>query len=265
MKMIAFGTLKGGTGKTTVAHNIGCILAEEKRVLFVDFDPQSNLSDIVGVDTTDQDGMTIRDVFENPNKTRAVDVITKTPMWALPNLDIIASHIRLTQTELQLFATAGRERIVQKWIDRNRDFLEENYDYIIFDTNPSMGVVNQNAFMAADSIVLVSDVSKKAIQGAQLFAYLWGEVCENMDIEDKTSALVLNNCDKRIALTRNIKEYYQDDEDFGKIVLDTFIPSRVDIKNTETKYLPINLTAPESDACEAFRSVVAELREREVF
>lgn len=263
MKIIAFGTLKGGTGKTTVAFNIGGILAEEHKVLFIDVDPQSNLSDNVGVDTTDQDGLTVRDIFHDPNNTAAIDVITKSPMWQLEQMDIIASHIRLTATELQLVATPGRERILQKWIARNKAVLEQ-YEYIILDTNPSMGIVNQNAFMAADKIILVSDVSKKAIQGAQLFSYLWGEVCENMDVEDKTSALILNNCDKRIGLTKNIKEYYQDDEDFNKIILDATIPSRVDIKNTETSYLPINITAPNSTSCEAFRAVVDELKGRKV-
>ena len=263
MKIIAFGTLKGGTGKTTVAFNVGGILAENHRVLFIDIDPQANLSENVGVDTTDQTGATMRNVFGDPNKTRAVDVITRQPMEELPNLDIIASHIRLTATELQLVATAGRERILQRWIDRNRSVLEQ-YDYIIIDTNPSMGIVNQNGFLAADKIVLVSDVSNKAIQGAQLFSYLWGEVCENMDIPDKTSALILNNCDRRIGLTEDIKEYYREDEDFGSLVLSTVIPSRVDIKNTEIAYLPINVSAPKSDSCEAFRGVVAELKERGV-
>lgn len=263
MKVIAFGTLKGGTGKTTVAFNIGGILAEKHRVLFIDIDPQSNLSDNVGIDTTDQSGATIRNVFSNPNHTRASDVITRQPMEELPNIDIIASHIRLTATELQLVAMAGRERILQRWIERNKDVLSE-YDYIIIDTNPSMGIVNQNGFMAADKIILVSDVSNKAIQGAQLFTYLWGEACENLDITDKTSALILNNCDRRIGLTEDIKEYYKDDEDFGKLMVNTVIPSRVDIKSTEIRYLPINITAPNSDSCEAFRGVVAELKERKV-
>jgi chromosome partitioning protein len=263
MKVIAFGTLKGGTGKTTVAFNIGGILAENHRVLFIDIDPQSNLSDNVGIDTTDQSGATIRNVFSNPNHTRASDVITRQPMEELPNIDIIASHIRLTATELQLVAMAGRERILQRWIERNKDVLSE-YDYIIIDTNPSMGIVNQNGFMAADKIILVSDVSNKSIQGAQLFTYLWGEACENLDITDKTSALILNNCDRRIGLTANIKEFYMDDEEFGKLIVNTTIPSRVDIKSTEVEYLPINITAPNSDSCEAFRSVVAELKERKV-
>ena len=76
MKVLAFGTLKGGTGKTTVAYNIGGILAEEHKVLFIDVDPQSNLSDNAGIDTAVQDGGTIRDVFDNPGSTKAADVIT---------------------------------------------------------------------------------------------------------------------------------------------------------------------------------------------
>lgn len=263
MKVIAFGTLKGGTGKTTVAYNVGGILAEEHKVLFIDMDPQANLSDNAGIDTTDQNGATIKDVFDYPHRTKAEDVITLSPMEDLPDLDIISSHIRLTATELQLVAVAGRERIIQKWIHRNMDVLSR-YDYIILDTNPSMGIINQNAFMAADHIILVSDVSKKSIQGAQQFTYLWGEVCENMDVEDKTSALILNNCDKRLNLTRNIIEYYRDDEDFGKIIVESTIPYRKDIKETETDYLPINLAKPSSDSCDAFRDVVAELKERGV-
>lgn len=264
MKIIAFGTLKGGTGKTTVAYNIGGILAEEHKVLFIDMDPQANLSDNAGIDTTDQTGASIRDVFANPNAVKPEAVITKAPMWQLPDLDVISSHIRLTATELQLVATAGRERILQKWIERNKAALS-HYDYIILDTNPSMGIVNQNAFMAADKIILVSDVSQKAIQGAQLFAYLWGEVCENMDVEDKTSALILNNCDLRATRRiRDIREFYMDDEDFCDKILDAVIPARGDIKDTETAYLPINITAPDSSSCEAFRDAVSELRRRGV-
>lgn len=264
MKVIAFGTLKGGTGKTTVAFNVGGVLAEEHKVLFIDVDPQANLSDNAGIDTTDQKAPSIKDVFSNPTAVKPGAVITKAPMWQLPNLDVISSHIRLTATELQLVATPGRERILQKWIERNKDVLGQ-YDYIILDTNPSMGIVNQNAFMAADKIILVSDVSQKAIQGAQLFSYLWGEVCENMDIADKTSALILNNCDMRATRRiREIREFYLDEEDFYDKILDTVVPARGDIKDTETTYLPINIMAPDSSSSEAFRDVVSELRRREV-
>ena len=262
-KVIAFGTLKGGTGKTTSAFNIGGILAEEHKVLFIDIDPQSNLSDNAGVDTTDQTGKTVRDIFDNPGNTLPEMVITKEPMWQLPNLDIIASHIRLTATELRLVSTTAREQILERWIEKNRGDLRQ-YDYIIIDTNPSMGIINQNAFLAADSIVLVSDVSRKSVQGAELFTYLWGEVCEAMQLEDNVKALMINNYDKRIRLARDLRDYYSEDEEFGKILLKTVVPSRVDIKNTELKYLPVNIIAPDSAACEAFRDVIGELRERGV-
>ena len=236
------------TKKESLDYQLLTNLGEEHYLKIEEYKEDSEITlrtDNAGIDTTVQDGATIRDVFSDPMHTTAEEVITKEPLWQLPNLDIIASHIRLTATELQLVATAGRERILQKWIDRNRGVLER-YDYIIIDTNPSMGIVNQNAFMAADEIVLVSDVSKKAIQGAQLFAYLWGEICENLEIEDKTSALIINRCDMRLNATKNIIEYYNDDEDFSQIVLNNTIPARVDVMNTETMYLPINFTAPNS-------------------
>ena len=263
MKIVAFGTLKGGTGKTTVAYNIGGILAEKSKVLFIDVDPQSNLSDNAGIDTADQHGYTVRDIFDNPNGTTAASVITKAPMEALPNLDIIASHIRLTATELRLVSTAAREQILKRWIQRNMDVLQQ-YDYILLDTNPSMGLINQNAFLCADSIVLVSDVSNKAKVGAELFMYLWGEICEAMQREDNVKALVINNADKRTKLSRELRDAYHDDVDFGKIIIDHVIPSRVQIKDTETEYVPVNILAPKSDSCAAFRALVEELREREV-
>lgn len=263
MKTIVFGTMKGGTGKTSVSFNVGGILAEKHKVLFIDVDPQANLSNYAGVDITIQDAPTVRDVFSNPRNTTAKQVITKAPIPQLPNLDIIASHILLTVTEFQLVSTAGRELILQKWMKRNMDVLRK-YDYIIFDTNPSMGIVNQNAFMVADKIILVSDVSQAALQGAQLFMYHWGEVCENMDIENKTGALILNNYDARTNLGGYIKDYYKDDTDFVNLFLDTIIPYRADIKRTGIEFLPINLTAPKSESCDAFRRVVNELKERKV-
>jgi len=263
MKIIAFGTLKGGTGKTTLAYNIGGILAEKNKVLFIDVDPQSNLSDNAGIDTTDQNGRTVRDIFDNPNGTPAASVITRAPMEQVPNLDIIASHIRLTATELRLVSTAAREQILKRWIQKNMDVLQK-YDYILLDTNPSMGLINQNAFLSADAIVLVSDVSNKATVGAELFMYLWGEICEAMQLEDNVKALVINNVDKRIKLVKELQEYYEKDEDFSKILAKQTVPARVDIKNTEIEYLPINILAPKSDACLAIRNLIDELKEKEV-
>lgn len=264
MKVVAFGTLKGGTGKTTVAFNIGGILAEKHKVLFIDVDPQTNLTDNLGVNSAWQDAVTVRDIFDDPGNTPAERVILSEPNPALPNLDLIPSHIRLTATEMRLVVAPARELILQRWMKQNEKMLSA-YDYILIDTNPSMGVVNQNAFMVADSIVLVSDVSRKAIQGAQLFTYLWGEVTEAMQIEDKVKAIVLNNYDRRTRLSKNLFDYYREDEEFGSMLVNTVVPNRVEIKNTELKYSPINVIAPESDSCAAFKKIIDELFEKGVF
>ena len=119
MKTVAFGTLKGGTGKTAVTFNVGGILAENHRVLFIDIDPQANLTNNVGLDTTVQDAPSVRDIFDKTGDDSPERLITVSPIPELPNLDIIASHIRLTATELRLVSVPAREFIIQKWLKKH--------------------------------------------------------------------------------------------------------------------------------------------------
>lgn len=263
MKIIAFGTLKGGTGKTAVTFNVAGVLAEEKRVLLIDVDPQANLTNNAGLDTTIQDAPSVRDIFDNAAEATPERLITVAPIPELPNLDIIAGHIRLTATELRLVSTPAREFIIQKWIKRNKDVLSR-YDYILIDTNPSMGLINQNAFAAAEAVVLVSDISEEAKMGAMQFTYLWDEIREAYDLENNVAAMVLNNVDQRISQSGMLREYYEDDEEFGPILLKAYIPYRADMKRTAPNCMPINVLAPKSDACESVRAVVAEMKERGV-
>ena len=80
--------------------------------------------------------------------------------------------------------------------------IRDRYTHFIFDTNPNLGVINQNIFYFVDSIILVSDVSLNAIQGAELFSFLWEENIETLGIENNIKALVINNFDKRINLAK---------------------------------------------------------------
>lgn len=263
MKIISCGTLKGGTGKTMVTFNIAGVLAENYKVLMIDNDPQCNLSDSAGIDTADQDIKSVRDIYENPAQVAPQDVIVKAPVEQLPNLDIIPSHLRLTGTEMQLVSRAGREQILGHYIEDHMDVFGQ-YDYIINDTNPSMGIINQNAFLAAESIILVSDVSRKAVQGAQLFTYLWEESRANLRKPNNVKALIINNFDKRISLSAQLKEYYREDEEFAGLLVEQPVPNRVKLKDTELKYAPINVLYPGSEECEAFRNIVKELFEKGV-
>lgn len=263
MKIITFGTRKGGAGKTALTFNSAGVLAENYRVLLMDYDPQVNLTGNVGLDTTVQDAPCILDIFQNYKVAAPERIITRSPIPELPNLDIIAGHLDMEDMEMQLVSKPAREFIVQRWIKENRDYLEQ-YEYILCDTNPSTGLINQNAFVAADSIVLVSDVSEESRMGAMQFVYKWDKIREAYGIENNVRAMVLNNVDKRINQADQLQEYYADDEDFGPLLLKSTVPYRADMKRTSPNCLPINILAPKSDACEAVRAVVAELMEKGV-
>jgi len=261
MKVITIGTLKGGTGKTSTLFNLSGLIAETHKVLLVDCDPQTNLSLNCGVDITVQNIKTVKNVFDG--NTTAQDVIFKSPIKELPNIDIIPSSIELTATELQIVSKAGRENILKNFFLDNQKTLSE-YDYILIDTNPSMGIVNQNAFLVADSIILVSDVSLNGIQGAELFITLWGDARRHLRKDDNVKALVLNNFDKRIKLSGELVEYCKENEGIQGIVLETTIPASVQVKNTEIEHKNINILHKNSQVHDAYKGVLSELKERGV-
>ena len=262
MKIVTIATLKGGTGKTTIAFNMAGILAETKRVLIIDADPQCNISSDVGINIADQSLKTIREIFSN-RKLNPNEIIIKSPIKELPNLDIIGSSIKLTATELQLVSRAGRELILQHYIEYNIEVFKE-YDYIIIDTNPSMGIVNQNAFFVADNILLITDVSYNGIQGAELFMYLWEEARNDLKKANNISALIINNYAKRIGLSADLQEYCNDTDIFKDVLVDIPIPSSIKLKETSLTHKPINIKFKKHKVCTALNNVILELYKRGV-
>ena len=261
MKIITIGTLKGGTGKTATIFNLAGLLAETHKVLLIDCDPQTNLSLNCGVDITIKNLKTVVDIFEN--NITADDIIFKNPIKELKNIDIIPSSIKLTATELQIVSKAGRENILNNFIIDNKKILKE-YDYILIDTNPSMGIINQNAFLVADNVILISDVSLNGIQGAELFIELWASARKNLRKENNVKALILNNLDKRIKLSAELIEYCDENESTKDIILRTVIPSSVQIKNTEIEHRTINCLYKNSPIHESYKNVLIELKERSI-
>ena len=258
-KIIAIGTLKGGTGKTTVTFNLASKLAEKYKVLLMDVDPQANLTSVVGVNVTGLDYSSIREVFENRD-TKPEDVIVESPISGLPNIDIIPSILRLHLTERLLVNSSGRELLLANWFKRNHEYLEK-YDYIIFDTNPSISSINQNAFYAADSIILVTDIDENSAMGIDSFCFMWEESRFNLGKEDNVKAIIINNLDKRINLANEMKEYLGERE----LTLETAIPSAAVFKNANADKTPINIFAPNHKANDVIESVVNELTERGIF
>ena len=112
---------------------------------------------------------------------------------------------------------------------------------------------------------MVSDVSLNAIQGAELFSFLWEENIETLGIENNIKALVINNFDKRINLAKDLQDYYLSEDEFKDILVETPIPGSVAMKDTSLNHEPIVTLQPQHQAAIAIRKVIKELISREGF
>ena len=261
MKIIAIATCKGGTGKSMTTFNLAGMLAKTHRVLLIDIDPQCNLSMNMGIDVTQHGLKTTANIFAG--NAKAQEIIYRNPLEYLPNLDLIPSSILLTATELNIVNIAGREQIMRNFILDNRAILSE-YDYIFFDQNATMSIINQNAFLISDSIILVTDVSKNGVLGADLFIALWDDVRSRLRKADNIKAFIINNYDKRIGIAPELLEYCQDHEETKHLLLDTVIPYNARIKETELECTPINKKRRAAMPQRVYDQVINELLEREV-
>jgi chromosome partitioning protein len=163
MKIITIGALKGGVGKTNFTFNLAGYLSikENKKILLIDLDPQGNLTQCVQMDIPEPLAM---NMFLNQEKN-IKELILKTE---INNLDIIPTHIGMSSLEVKLFNEISREIKLIKYINKNKNFLLNKYDYILIDTNPSLNITNINAYAVADSIVLVSDNSVHSLRALNI-------------------------------------------------------------------------------------------------
>lgn len=272
MEVIAVGTLKGGAGKTTMLFNIAGVLAVDHRILLIDLDPQCNLSGACRVKPKTKNALrgkpqgypSSRDIFRDDVPNDPSDLIRKSPIEELPNLDIIPSHILMTAVEMYMVNQSAREWVLHNWIEEHKEYLEQ-YEYILIDTNPSMGVVNQNAFTAADSIVMTTDISEDSIEGVEAFCYLWDGIRKALRKPDNIKALVINNADRRTNLTEELKQYCEDDEDLGDLLVSKAIHSKIIYKDARIARTPVNLLKAGRAATKDVEAVVKELRKKGVF
>ena len=264
MKIISVGTLKGGTGKTTITFNLAGVLAEKYKVLLIDVDPQCNLSAACGINVADKKHNSSRNIFMEDNELEPADLVVKAPIAGLDKLDIIPSHMLMTAVEFFMVNRSAREWVMDNYIQDHKDFFEQ-YDYVLLDTNPSMGIVNQNAFTVADSIVLVTDVSEDGIAGVELFTHLWENIRKALRKPDNVKALVINMADRRINLTSELKEYCEDNEDLLPLLVNDMVYSKVIYKDARMSNTPVNKIKGGEDAAKDIRAVLNGLFKKGVF
>ncbi|MBB6482326.1 ParA family protein [Spirochaeta isovalerica] len=231
-KTIVFANQKGGVGKTTTAVNVGSyIAAEGKKVLLVDFDPQGNLSSSVGCNNK-QDG--IYEVITD--KRNIEDVIVKTDQ---EGLFIVTSNLNLSGATIELVDMEGREFILKKALESVKD----NFDYILIDCPPSLGVLTLNGFVASDYVIVPLQCEFFALEGfiTMLFQTV-KRIQQTVNKKLKIAGIVFTMYDSRTRLSNEVIHKVKSTfASHPEILFQTIIPRNIRLTEAPSHGVPINL------------------------
>ncbi len=243
---------KGGVGKTTSTINLGAALAEYgRRVLLVDFDPQGALSVGLGVNPLQLDRTVYNLLMES--SISVDDILLKT---AVAGLDLLPSNIDLAAAEVQLVGEVAREQILGRALAAVRD----DYDIILIDCQPSLGLLTVNALTAAHSVIIPLECEFFALRGVALLIQTIDKVRDRLNPQLELEGILATMYDSRTLHGREVLSRLL--EAFGDGVFHTVINRTVRFPETTVAGEPITTYAPSSAGARAYRDLAKEVLAR---
>jgi chromosome partitioning protein len=248
-RIIAIANQKGGVGKTTTAINLGaCLAVAEKRTLVIDTDPQGNATSGLGIDK-DELEKSIYDVLIEEAPIEGV-VVHKVHF---PYLDVVPATRDLVGAEVELVSRRNRETILRRAIDSVRD----QYDFILIDCPPSLGLLTLNTLAASDSVLIPIQCEFYALEGLSQLLNTVTIVQKNLNPALQIEGVLLTMYDGRLNLSRQVADEAK--EYFGPKVYKTTIPRNVRIAEAPSFGKPIVLYDILSVGAKSYLSLAKEV------
>ncbi|TGO04587.1 ParA family protein [Serinibacter arcticus] len=248
-RIIAMCNQKGGVGKTTTTINLGAALAEYgRKVLLVDFDPQGAASAGLGIPAHELDSTIYTALMDS-----RVDVRTIVQATAVPNLDLVPANIDLSAAELQLVNEVGREQALTRVL---RPIMDD-YDVVLVDCQPSLGLLTVNALTAAHGVIVPLETEFFALRGVALLLETIEKVRDRLNPRLRTDGILATMYDGRTLHSREVLARVR--EAFGDDVFTTIIGRTIKFPDASVATEPITSYAPSHPGAEAYRRLAREL------
>ena len=254
-RVIAIANQKGGVSKTTTTVNLGIGLARKgKKVLVIDADPQSSLTESLGFHQTDQLEVTLSSIMEKIMEDMEVGQ-TEGILHHAEGIDLLPCNIELSGMEVSIINAMSRETIMKRYIDQMRKY----YDYILIDCMPSLGMLTINAFAASDSVLIPVQAAYLPVRGLEQLIMTISRVKKHINPSIRFEGILISMVDSRTVYAREIIELVKENYGESLRIFDTMIPFSVRAAETSAAGVSIYSLYPEHKVTQAYEDLTGEV------